>query len=110
MSDRKRVGRMNGDRCGCAMGAKFLAAGLVVSLAWYGWQWHAQALALKTVCWRVVLVSFAAAVAGKLSASRASGCATLSTPVAQTQSTNRKWQKLFERILSQRKSLLKAFC
>ncbi len=65
MSERKRIGRTNGDRCGCAMGAKFLAAGLIASLTWYGWQWHAQALALKTVCWRVILVSFAAAVAGK---------------------------------------------
>ncbi|MGA9719110.1 MAG: hypothetical protein WBQ79_12600 [Acidobacteriaceae bacterium] len=48
------------------MGAKFLAVGFVASLTWYGWQCHAQALALKTVCWRVVLVSLAAAVAGKL--------------------------------------------
>jgi hypothetical protein len=48
------------------MGAKFLAAGLVASLTWYGWQWHAQMLTAKAVCWRVVLVSFAAAVAGKL--------------------------------------------
>lgn len=66
MSDRKRVGRTSGDRCGCAMGAKFLAAGLMASIAWYGWQWHTQMLAAKTVCWRVVLVSFAAAVTGKL--------------------------------------------
>jgi hypothetical protein len=47
------------------MGTKFLAAGLMASVAWYGWQWHTQMLAAKTVCWRVVLVSFAAAVAGK---------------------------------------------
>lgn len=66
MSDRKRIGRANGDRCGCAMGAKFLAAGLVASLTWYGWQWHAHALALGAACWRVALVSFAAAAAGKL--------------------------------------------
>ena len=65
MSDRKKIGRTNGDRCGCAMGAKFLAVGLIASLAWYGWQWHAQMVAAKAVCWRVVLVSFAAAVAGK---------------------------------------------
>lgn len=66
MSDRKRIGKTNGDQCGCAMGAKFFAAGWIASLAWYGWQWHAHALALGAACWRVVLVSFAAAVAGKL--------------------------------------------
>jgi hypothetical protein len=48
------------------MGAKFLAAGLIASLTWYGWQWHAQMLSAKAVCWRVILVSFVAAVAGKL--------------------------------------------
>jgi hypothetical protein len=65
MSGMKRTERTNGDSCGCAMGAKFLAAGLAFSLARYGWQWHAHALALGAACWRVGLVSFAAAVVGK---------------------------------------------
>ena len=65
MKGRKIVRGTNGDSCGCAMGAKFLAAGLIASVGWYGWQWHTHALAFGAACWRVIVISFAAAVAGK---------------------------------------------
>lgn len=65
MTNKKKTHGKNGDSCGCAMGAKFLAAGFIVSLAWYGWQWLVGSLSAGGACWRVALVSFAAAVAGK---------------------------------------------
>ncbi len=58
--------RLAGDRCGCAMGGRFLAAGLAGSIAWFAWSWHFHALGWGYVSWRVFAVSFAAAVIGKV--------------------------------------------
>ena len=48
------------------MGAKFLGAALVGSVAWYAWHWHSYGLTLGSILLRVVVVSFAAATVGKL--------------------------------------------
>lgn len=52
------------DSCGCAMGARFLAVAFAGSTAWYLSQWHAYSFG--GICGRVLLVSFAAAVLGKI--------------------------------------------
>ena len=54
------------DNCGCAMGAKFLGAGLIGAGLWYGWHWRAYSLSLGGVAWRVMLIAFAAAIIGKI--------------------------------------------
>jgi hypothetical protein len=53
------------DSCGCALGAKFMAAGLLMASAYYGWQFFSQELSLATVFLRVLVVTFLAAGAGK---------------------------------------------
>lgn len=58
--------RVSSGSCGCAMGARFLAAALVISIPWYLWQWHASALSTKAALVRIVLWSFLAAGSGKL--------------------------------------------
>ena len=52
--------------CGCAMGARFLAVALVLSLLWYGWQWVHASLPIATVALRVLAISFGATAVGKL--------------------------------------------
>ena len=48
------------------MGARFLAAGLLVSAGWYAWRWQAAGMpAWVAVCW-VGVWSFAAACTGKV--------------------------------------------
>ena len=54
------------DSCGCAMGARFMAVGLLSSAAWYVWQWQSAGLSLWSISWRIMLISFAAAAAGKI--------------------------------------------
>jgi hypothetical protein len=66
MQSERVMGRVDGDACGCAMGAKFLGAALAASMAWYGWHWKAAAGSPWSACWRIALVSFAAAVVGKM--------------------------------------------
>ena len=58
--------RVAPDSCGCAMGAKFLGLGLVASIAWYGWHWHASDLSLWSMALRATLTSFAFAAVGKV--------------------------------------------
>jgi hypothetical protein len=55
-----------GDSCGCAMGAKFLAAGLILSILWYAWPGHASSLSVGGIVLRIFLWCFLAAGAGKL--------------------------------------------
>jgi hypothetical protein len=45
------------------MGARFLAIGLIVSVAWYAW--HRCGLSIGAVSLRILLWSFLAACAGK---------------------------------------------
>ena len=54
------------DSCGCALGAKFLAAAFVVSSVWYAWQAHTSNLGAGAVGLRIFLWSFLGAMAGKL--------------------------------------------
>jgi len=55
-----------GAACGCAMGARFLAAALVLSLLWYGWHWRNSELSPSSIALQVLLISFLATAAGKL--------------------------------------------
>jgi len=54
-----------GDACGCAMGARFLAAALVLASAWYGWAWHLGRLGAGGAVLRVLLCAWVASAAGK---------------------------------------------
>ncbi len=53
------------DSCGCSMGAKFLAAGLILAIIWYVWRGRGFRLSIGGIATRVLLWSFLAACAGK---------------------------------------------
>lgn len=52
------------DSCGCAMGALFMGAALGASVLWFAWHHHEYSVARAGV--RILTVTFAAAVLGKL--------------------------------------------
>ena len=52
------------DRCGCAMGARFLGVTLIVSIVWFALHWHKYSLGRAGV--RILIFAFAGAVLGKL--------------------------------------------
>lgn len=56
----------NDDSCGCAMGAKFMVAGLLMGSAYSGWQFLANELSLPSMVLRVFLCAFLAGGAGKI--------------------------------------------
>jgi hypothetical protein len=56
----------SGDSCGCAMGAKFMAVGLLASAAWCGWQFYAGEISLGGAIVSVLAVSFVATSVGKI--------------------------------------------
>jgi hypothetical protein len=58
--------RSLGDSCGCAMGARFLAAALVGSIVWYAWRRHGLMLSVWVIVLRVLLWCVVASVAGKI--------------------------------------------
>jgi hypothetical protein len=62
---RSDSGEHLGDSCGCAMSARFLAATLLASLAWYAWHWHSSVPSMWAVCARL-MASVLAAIAGKI--------------------------------------------
>ena len=62
----RRVRSATVDRCGCAMGAKFLLAALVASTLWYWWCWDQAGLTLGRAALRIASLSFCASIAGKL--------------------------------------------
>lgn len=66
----RRIGispwRAAGDRCGCAMGARFLAVVLPVSVLWYGWRWHAGAMSLSRMALWITIWSLLGSAVGKL--------------------------------------------
>lgn len=64
--DSKPLSRVRGDSCGCAMGARFLAVGLVASILWYVWHFPSSNLSFWAVLLRVLVWSFVAASAGKI--------------------------------------------
>jgi len=61
-----RLAGIQGDNCGCAMGARFMAAALFVSVAWYAWHWHTRGLSLGAVSVRIAGFTFCAALVGKI--------------------------------------------
>lgn len=54
------------DSCGCVMGAKFLGVGMAGSVGWFVWHWRSNSLSVWSVGWRVLAISFSAAIVGKL--------------------------------------------
>jgi hypothetical protein len=48
------------------MGARFLAAALLISTAWYAWRWQATGMAADVAVFWVGVWSFAAACTGKI--------------------------------------------
>jgi hypothetical protein len=48
------------------MGARFMGIALVASVAFYGWPWRSPGVAVLSITWHVLVVSFVAAVAGKI--------------------------------------------
>ena len=53
------------DSCGCSMGAKFLAVGLILAILWYGWHGRGLGLSVGGIAARILLWSFLAACVGK---------------------------------------------
>jgi hypothetical protein len=51
--------------CGCVMGARCLAAALIISTVWYAWQWQSSSLSIEAALVRVLVWSFLAAAVGK---------------------------------------------
>ena len=65
---RTRPGSTGGilvDGCGCALGAISMGTALAISLAWYTWHWRSYGLTVGGASWRVLMIAFAAAIAGK---------------------------------------------
>jgi hypothetical protein len=62
----RRRKAVSADRCGCAMGAKFLAVALVAATAWYAWHWRQSGLTLGSAALRVLAFAFCACVVGKV--------------------------------------------
>ena len=54
------------DSCGCAIGATFMVAGLLASSIYCGWQLHARELSLLSAVLRILVATFLAAGAGKI--------------------------------------------
>jgi hypothetical protein len=54
-----------GDSCGCALAAKFLAIGLIVSIIWYTWPGNLSGLSIGAVSLRILMWSFLAGCVGK---------------------------------------------
>jgi hypothetical protein len=62
-----RISKQNqGDSCGCAMGARFLAFALVSSIVWYAWHWHSSMLSIWAILLRVLVWAFVATCIGKI--------------------------------------------
>jgi hypothetical protein len=59
-----RVGA--GDSCGCAMGMRFLIAGLITSVLWYVWHGRVSGFSMGDIILRILLWSFLAACVGKI--------------------------------------------
>lgn len=55
-----------GDRCGCAMGARFLAVMLIASSVWYGWHWQETLLSPWATAAHMVVFALIASGIGKL--------------------------------------------
>jgi hypothetical protein len=62
----KTVGTHSGDSCGCAMGARFLALGLITSSTWFLFHWSSSIHSGWSVLGRIFLVTFCAALVGKV--------------------------------------------
>jgi hypothetical protein len=54
------------DHCGCAMGAVFMVAGLLVASVYYGWEFRANGLPFSSAAIRVFVATLVAASVGKV--------------------------------------------
>jgi hypothetical protein len=54
------------DSCGCAMGARFMSVGLLISISYYGWIYHQHAIAGFTAFWHGFVLVFIMSGLGKL--------------------------------------------
>jgi hypothetical protein len=54
------------DSCGCAMSARFMSVGLLVSISYYGWIYHQRAIAGLTAFWHGFILVFVMSGIGKL--------------------------------------------
>src|SRR5437588_574786 len=54
------------DSCGCAMGAKFMFMGLLISAPYYGWIYHRHAISGFAAFWHGFLFIFIASGLGKV--------------------------------------------
>lgn len=54
------------DSCGCAIGARVMTVAFIISAAFYGWQFHENAIGLAAMVFRTLMITFFSAGAGKL--------------------------------------------
>jgi hypothetical protein len=54
------------DRCGCAMGARFISVGLLISISYYGWSYHQHAITGFAAFWHGFVLVFIMSGLGKL--------------------------------------------
>ena len=54
------------DSCGCAMGARFMTVGFVVSAAVFGWKYYENEGSFSALIIKILVISFLAAGFGKL--------------------------------------------
>jgi hypothetical protein len=54
------------DSCGCAMGAKFMLMGVLISIPYYGWMYHRHAIAGFAAFWHGFIFIFIASGLGKV--------------------------------------------
>jgi hypothetical protein len=62
----RRAPSTAGDRCGCKMGAVFVAIALIASVLWYAWQCHSSRMSIPSAFLRIMMWSLLAGCAGKI--------------------------------------------
>jgi hypothetical protein len=55
-----------GDSCGCVMSARFMIAAFILSTGWYSWRWLSSGMSLLSAFLHILVLSFLAAMAGKI--------------------------------------------
>ena len=54
------------DSCGCAMGARFMTVGLLISISYYGWIYHQHAITGFAAFWHGFILVFIMGGLGKV--------------------------------------------
>ena len=54
------------DSCGCAMGARFMSVGLLISISYYGWIYHQHAITGFAAFWHGFILVFITSGLGKV--------------------------------------------